>query len=120
MRVDVVLEQDGNAVQGPARTAAPSLVIEFRGDAARVGIQRQHAAQIEAVVDRTNSAQIDLDQPTGTQVPRGHPRLQFGDGCERDFTSARMLGARGAVSFLRPGSRPDTERRARSRKRACL
>jgi hypothetical protein len=74
--VDVVLQQDRNAVQRATRPVAAPLLIELRSDAPRIGIQLNDRAQIEPLVDELDSAQVDFEQLLRAQPVRRHERLQ--------------------------------------------
>src|SRR6185503_237424 len=85
--VDVVLEQNRNAVQRPARSAASSLLIELSSDVPRIRIQLNDRAQIEPLVDQLDSAQINFEQLLRAELMRRHERLQLPDALLGDLVA---------------------------------
>ena len=78
--VDVVLDEDGDAVERPARPLLLSLAVEGLGDRQRVGVQLDDAPKARpAAVDLVDPGQVLLDEGAGRQLPLPHPLLEVAD-----------------------------------------
>ncbi len=85
--VDVVLDQDGNAVQRPARTLGSPFRVERIRDGQRVRVHFDDSMQSRtAPVDLVDAPEIQLGDLARRIAPRRHPRLELrgGDFFERE------------------------------------
>jgi hypothetical protein len=74
--VDVVLEQDRNAVQRTARPFAAALRVEPAGNGLRVRVQLEDAREVEPLVDAPDAPQVDVHELARGQAARLHHPLQ--------------------------------------------
>lgn len=66
-------------MQRAAWPLAPPLAVEIVRDAFGIRVERKHAAQVEALVDRADPVLVDVDELARAQPTRGHAPLQLGD-----------------------------------------
>ena len=79
--IDVVLDQDRNAVQRAARALGFALLVEACGDGQGVGIEFDHAVDGRpAAVDLFDPGQVFFGEGLRREFSRCHPRLQIRDG----------------------------------------
>ncbi len=79
--VEVVLDQDGDAVHRPADAAGRALEVEQRGVGQRARIRGPHRVQPRpAGVDRRDSVDVRARELHARELPCGHLRLQLGHG----------------------------------------
>ena len=88
--MDVVLQGDRNAVQGPAQLALRALAVALLGLAQNVRIHRDHG--IEFLVVERNPHQVLLDQLARTQPPLRHRLLHVGNAGFDDVEFAARRG----------------------------
>ncbi len=75
--VDVVFEQNRDAVERPSRATLRTFAVERIGDFKRVGVHLDHRAQHRAVlVQRLDSLDIGLDKLPRRALPRFHRCLE--------------------------------------------
>src|SRR4030095_8961706 len=113
--VDVVFQQNRNAVQRTALPLMPTLFVELPRDAARVGIELDDRIQVESPVDQLNPAQIDVEQLLRAQLPARHQRLHLPDARERDVVMTQAERGNvlsGCIAGLRTSARQRREGRS--------
>ena len=109
--VDVVLDQDREAVQRAAGALRPALGVERVGDGQRVGVGLDDAAQLRpAAIEGVDAVEVGLGQRARGQLPGGHSLLEIG---ERGFDDV-VLGGRGQAC-----RQPVRRHRRRSRARGA-
>ena len=104
--VDVVFEQDRDAVQRSARTALGSFAIERLGNGERIGVGLDHAAQRwAAAIDRLDALQVRLDYLARAGLAARLARLQLGDAdlFDVDCQSAPSVPVRSSQKDTRKG-----------------
>ena len=108
--VDVVLEEDGHAVQRPARSAGLPLGVERVGDGQRLGVGLDDAAQGGApAIEPLDAVEVGLDQ-----LPAPSPGRCASAPAGRRWRLPRRRGRCRRVRPRRPARRP-TRRRPRPR-----
>ena len=89
--VDVVLDEDRDAVQRPAHALAFALGVERVGNRQRVGIELDDRPQRRtAAIDRLDARGVQLDEPPRGVAAGRHRLLQLGD---RRFVELECAGA---------------------------
>ena len=83
--VDVVLDEDGDAVEGAAGTFLFALAIEVGGDGGGVGVQFDDGVEAGALfadgfIDGADAGDLLVDQMGGGPVAGGEAFLKLGDG----------------------------------------
>ena len=78
--VQVVFDQDGNAVQRATRAFFLPLLVQRLGDGEGIGVDLDHRAQARPmVVDGIDAFQIQAGELTGGQLTAVHAGLDFKD-----------------------------------------
>ena len=112
--VDVVLDQNREAVQRPAHLARPALGIARVGVGERGGVHLDDRVQPRSrIVDRRDAIEIGLRQRARRELARGHPIARIDSAQLRDVQHGRAaVPRRRRRGGLRtgPGERGDTRR----------
>ena len=111
--VDVVLDEDRDAVERPARAPGLAFGVERVGDRPCLGIDLEHRAERRTgAVDLLDPPEVEIDDLPRRIPPRLHPLLQLFDGHLIEHERGGGACAMAATAEDRPGGRPRTTRTA--------
>ncbi len=77
--IDVVLDEDGNAVERPAHLPFRALAVTDPGDLDRDGVRLDDRVQTQTAIDLEDPPLVHLRDRDGGPPPFGHPKAEVGD-----------------------------------------
>ena len=106
MRVEVVLQRDGDAVQRAAGPVRAPLFVQLVGDLQSLGVGLDHGSELRALaVQGSDPVQVELCDRARRAFARLHRGLQVGDGGLVELESTRLSAAGPTGPRIRPALR---------------